>query len=87
MSLWSNWIAFNNINFLKVMTAIEEKARDFASEFSSQRSLIYGLEKGAEWILEKAVNFIRQHDSEMIVCNTEDDNDSFIAQFIKAMEE
>lgn len=42
---------------------------------------------GARWMLEKAVNFIRQHDSEMIVCNTEDDNDSFITQFRKAMEE
>lgn len=42
---------------------------------------------GAEWMLEKAVNFIRQHDSEMIVCNTEDDNDSFITEFKKAMEE
>lgn len=46
-----------------------------------------GFRDGAKWMLEKAINFIRQHDSEMIVCNTEDDNDSFIAQFRKAMEE
>lgn len=48
---------------------------------------ISGFVAGAEWMLEKAVNFIRQHDSEMIVCNTEDDNDSFITEFKKTMEE
>lgn len=46
-----------------------------------------GFRDGAKWMLEKAVNFIRQYDSKMIVCNTEDDNDSFITQFRKAMEE
>lgn len=46
-----------------------------------------GFKAGAEWMLEKAVNFIRQHDSKMIVCHTEDNNDSFITQFKKAMEE
>ena len=65
------------------MTAIEEKARDFASEFSSQRSLIYGFEKGAEWMMEKAVEWFR-HQKEEIGISWFDD---YEIRFRKAMEE
>ena len=69
---------------------IEEKARDFASIVADYR--IAALERvgfvcGAEWMLEKAINFIKQHDGEMIVCHTEDETDNFIYHFRKAMEE
>lgn len=76
---------------------IEEKAKEYANENINAHNIgLRGVLKatgrstftaGANWMLEKAVNFIRQHDSEMIVCHTEDDNDNFIAQFKKAMEE
>lgn len=65
------------------MTAIEEKARDFASEFSSQRSLIYGFEKGAEWMLAKATEYIQDRMIEaMAPCIKQ-----VLEDFVKAMEE
>ena len=92
MSLWSNWVAFNNINFLKVMTAIEKKARDFASEFSSQRSLIYGFEKGAEWMLAKVINWLNENADDFYADRAQSDNRYFevdcLALYLKeAMEE
>lgn len=65
------------------MTAIEEKAKDFASEFSSQRSLTFGFEKGAEWMLVKATAWIakqgsKANDGVVMLC---------VDDFVKAMEE
>lgn len=65
------------------MATIEEKAKNFASEFSSQRSLIYGFEKGAEWMLDKATAWIvkqgsKANDGVVMIC---------VDDFIKAMEE
>lgn len=62
---------------------IEEKAKDFASEFSSQRSLTYGFEKGAEWMMDKATAWIvkqgsKANDGVVMIC---------VEDFVKAMEE
>jgi len=37
-------------------------------------------------VLEKAIDFIKQHDGEMVVCQTEDEKDSFLYEFRKVME-
>lgn len=42
---------------------------------------------GANWMLEKAIDFIKRHDGKMIICQTEDEKDSFLYDFRKAMEE
>lgn len=65
------------------MKTIEEKAKEFASEFSSQRSLIYGFEKGAEWMIEKAVEWFKNQKEEIGISWYDD----FEIRFRKAMEE
>lgn len=74
---------------------IEEKAKNFASEFSSQRSLIYGFEKGAEWMLEKAVerftDEIKDFEALLLFVNKKAagliDKEKTIEKFRKAKEE
>ena len=65
------------------MATIEEKARQFAFEFSPQRSLIYGFEKGAEWMMEKAVEWFRNQKEEIGISWFAD----YEIRFRKAMEE
>ena len=71
---------------------IEEKAKDFASEFISQRSLIYGFEKGAEWMIAKAVKWLKEnaqnyYEDAAMHDNCWYDDEQMIEDFQKAMRE
>ena len=75
----------------EIVMTIEEKAKEYASnvpDINHAKEYAEGsFWSGAKWMLSKAIDFIEQHDGEMIVCHTEDEKDSFLYEFRKAMEE
>lgn len=70
--------------------SIEDKAEEYRSDtFGTQfgRDIAMAFGEGIKWILDKAINFIKQHDGEKVVCYTEDKTDNFIYRFRKAITE